>query len=167
MLIVLRSVHATSTTSSSTTEPQTTSSHSSTTVTTSTTTSFSKIKPTATPAASDTPRFPIYIGEGDEDGDKFRLAYVVDGTRNASCKYGIIPASIDENPCGNPFLLADGFEYMWNGCGGDTWATWRNPSSDDNEYHMLHDGPCEFKARSFDCDGTVVTGAWLCGNSTA
>lgn len=163
------SIQATSTIPISSSTTDTTSSHSSTTVTTSTSTteSFSTIKPTATPGVGDTPRFPIYIGEGEgDDGENFRLAFVVDGTSTAACNYGFIPASTEVNPCGRPFLLADGFEYMWNGCGGDTWATWRNPSSRDTEYRMLHEGPCEYVEQSFNCDGTLVHGDWLCRNST-
>jgi len=59
------------------------------------------------------------------------------------------------NPCGIPFLLADGFEYVWNGCGGPTWATWRNPGAGEN-------GKYEFLGN---CTGVGVDQTWKCGDA--
>ncbi|KAF4995612.1 hypothetical protein FGRMN_5003 [Fusarium graminum] len=68
-----------------------TSSESSTTAptaTTRTTTPWPSTIPTATPGPSDEPDYPIWVGNGDDDGRKFHFGFVLDGTRNASLFLG-------------------------------------------------------------------------------
>jgi len=66
------------------------------------------------------------------------------------------------NPCGIPFLLADGFEYVWNGCGGPTWATWRNPAAGESgKYEFL--GNCTGAGQTWKCGDSVLRGVYLCG----
>ncbi|KAL6915470.1 hypothetical protein FSST1_006965 [Fusarium sambucinum] len=139
---------------------------STTTSATSTTTSYPTVKPTATPGPTDVPGDPIWIGTSEEDGEKYHIGFALDGTKNAACNYGIIPVPEPDNPCSHPFLLPNGFQYSWEGCGGPTWMTWKNPSSDDPEYHTLHKGNCEDKPKSFDCKGVFISVRYLCGNKT-
>ncbi|RBR04187.1 uncharacterized protein FIESC28_11610 [Fusarium coffeatum] len=157
------------TTSSS--EPKsTTSSESSTTPSpttlTSTTISYPTVKPTATPDADAEPDDPIWVGTSEEKGQKFHIAFALDGTKNASCNYGVIPFPESQNPCSHSVLLPDGFLYSWEGCGGGTWMMWKNPESDDPGYHKLHEGNCEWKPTTFDCGKVVIKASWLCGNDT-
>jgi hypothetical protein len=112
------------------------------------------IKPTSTPGPNDSPQFPIYIGQGENGEDNLRLAFAMDSTRAPWCSYQTLPDSA--NPCGRPFILSDGFEYVWNGCGGDTWATWRNPSGDATEYRTLLTKSCEWKPYTFKCGNVLV-----------
>ncbi|KAG8673773.1 hypothetical protein FPOAC1_007092 [Fusarium poae] len=91
---------------------------SSTTSATSTTTSYPTVKPTATPDPTDVPDDPIWIGTSEEDGEKYHIGFALDGTKNASCNYGVIPVPEPDNPCSHPFLLPNGFQYSWEGCGG-------------------------------------------------
>ncbi|RFN53028.1 hypothetical protein FIE12Z_2706 [Fusarium flagelliforme] len=95
-----------------------TSSKSLTTPTTSTTISYPTVKPTATPDADDEPDDPIWVGRSEEKGQKFHIAFALDGTKNASCNYGVIPFPESENPCSHSVLLPDGLLYSWEGCGG-------------------------------------------------
>ncbi|KAJ4138660.1 hypothetical protein NW768_002512 [Fusarium equiseti] len=152
--------------------PSTTSSGSSTTSTATTTTttstsiSYPTVKPTATPDADDEPEDPIWVGTSEEKGQKFHIAFALDGTKNASCNYGVIPIPEPENPCSHSVLLYDGFQYSWEGCGGGTWMTWKNPASDDPGYHKLHEGNSELKPTIFDCGKVLIRASWLCGNDT-
>ncbi|KAM0240251.1 hypothetical protein ACHAPO_002147 [Fusarium lateritium] len=157
------------TTSSSIEVTTTTQSQTATTITTTeptvTTTERSTIKPTSTPSPDEAPRFPIYIGGAENGDDRFRIAFVMDQTRAPWCSYQTLPDS--SNPCGRPFILSDGFEYIWNGCGGDTWATWRNPSDNESEYKVLLTESCAWKPETFKCGNVLVKPEWLCGSSTS
>ncbi|KAK5655845.1 hypothetical protein OQA88_5384 [Cercophora sp. LCS_1] len=43
-----------------------------------------------------------------------------DNTTSSACNYTVILLADDGNPCREIFVLPDGFEYVWNGCGLNT-----------------------------------------------
>jgi hypothetical protein len=121
---------------------------------------FTKPLTTAHPSPTETPRFPIYIGNAQGANFKRTVGFPNDGTPNTACTYGKILEIDGGNACGKPFTLLDGFEYVWNGCGGDTWVTWRNTGSESAAFLLL--GNCVWRPQTWKCGDVTVNGNWLC-----
>ncbi|KAK0618822.1 hypothetical protein B0T14DRAFT_518080 [Immersiella caudata] len=51
---------------------------------------------------------------------------------------------------------------MWNGCGGPTWATWRNPAVKGSSFQALGNALCAIEQRTWDCGDTIVRGGYKC-----
>ncbi|KAM7214907.1 hypothetical protein V8F06_009733 [Rhypophila decipiens] len=108
-------------------------------------------QPTTDPKA--TPQFPVWFGDAEGSNFKRKIAFVETGAPDSACQYTTI-TDLDINPCGFPVVLADGLEYVWNGCGGASWVDWRNPAS----------GVAKFETLSTSCLFAPQT--WKCGDST-
>ncbi|KAF2117855.1 hypothetical protein BDV96DRAFT_644192 [Lophiotrema nucula] len=135
----------------------------STTAPTFTSTTVSSI---ATASAKPTPSTPVYIGRATLSGISYEYAWLDTASSSSSspaCSGTSIVATGSGIPCDYPFRLSDGVEYRWTGCGGDTWVTWDNGSSQGRL------GNCVYRQRSEQCSGVGrglrgnVTGNWYCG----
>lgn len=58
------------------------------------------------------------------------------------------------------FKLPDGLVYTWNGCGGPTWITWLDPSTDIAKGQFF--GNCDGSAQNYKCGETLVQANYLC-----
>ncbi|KAK0627915.1 hypothetical protein B0T14DRAFT_580207 [Immersiella caudata] len=115
---------------------------------------------TSTPTADVVPTFPVRIGNAAGSSFRSTVSFLDDGTALAPCHYTTVLEVDGPNPCGIPFNLTDGLEYVWNGCGAETWVTWRDPVSDGKAHFM---GNCASDPKTWECDGgVVVKGNWLC-----
>ncbi|KAK4443056.1 hypothetical protein QBC34DRAFT_443656 [Podospora aff. communis PSN243] len=120
--------------------------------------------PTATPSPSQTPTLPIRIGNAQGADFKSTISFPDNNSTQAACSYTVI-LEIDgsENPCGRPFVLSDGFEYVWNGCGGPTWVTWKNPAEEIAMFRALGNGQCVVDEQTWGCGNVTVRGHYKCG----
>lgn len=120
---------------------------------------------TQTPAPSATPSNQIYVGELD---DGTSIGFVADGSSNAACAWAVNHVRDGHNPCGSVFTLPDGFEYVWNGCGGDTWITWRNPSNQSAIQFQDLGNPrsCRNAPLTYKCGAETIHANYICPNHT-
>lgn len=123
--------------------------------------SLSSLTPTQTPTVSQTPKFQVRIGNAQGQDFKKTVGFLDDGTAAGPCSYATILEVDGGDACGVPFNLADGFQYVWNGCGGQTWVTWRNPAGGNASFADL--GECKWAPRTYACpDNVTVNSVWLC-----
>ncbi|KAK8048680.1 hypothetical protein PG994_010410 [Apiospora phragmitis] len=120
---------------------------------------------TRTAAPSATPSNQVYVGSL---GDNTRIAFAANGPSNAACAWAVNPFPDGHNPCGSVFTMPDGFEYVWNGCGGDTWITWRNPSNDkDVQFRDLgNPRSCSYTPQTYRCGTETIHVDYVCPNHT-
>ncbi|KAK8140565.1 hypothetical protein PG984_000631 [Apiospora sp. TS-2023a] len=120
---------------------------------------------TQTPAPSATPSNQVYVGKLDDDTP---IGFVVNGSSNAACAWAVNHVPDGHNPCGSVFTLPDGFEYVWNGCGGDVWITWRNPSNHDDVQFQDLGNPrsCGSVPLTYKCGTETIHAEYICPNHT-
>ncbi|KAK7969356.1 hypothetical protein PG996_002207 [Apiospora saccharicola] len=120
---------------------------------------------TQTPAPSATPSNQVYVGKLDDDTP---IGFVVNGSSNAACAWAVNHVPDGHNPCGSVFTLPDGFEYVWNGCGGDVWITCWNPSNHDEVRFQDLGSPrsCGYVPMTYKCGTVTILAEYICPNHT-
>lgn len=110
--------------------------------------------------------FQVWIGVVVEKGLESQVGFLNDSTVDSVCAYTTIVADRSSvYPCGRPFILADGLQYVWTGCGLDTAVSWRNPADAGSQFQVL--GNCTYAPHTFACPSNkTVNAGWLCPNST-
>jgi len=114
---------------------------------------------------SQTPLLPVVIGNAQRnstEGPYFAaIGFLQDEQRFTPCNYTImLEPGKDKNPCGIAMTLADGLQYIWNGCGGPTHVTWLNPLSENIEFQFYAN--CTENTKAWRCGDTIVNSVYRC-----